>query len=187
MRTLIGTLVGLAVFAAVVMLSLFVGSGGIGEMELAVITVIGALIGYLVARRVMRAVKGWLPRLRSRTRTVGTLHVPRRRCGREHKSMVLHMGSAEAQGDHREVRRHGGRPRNCALRSQCGCLQGPSGTSVAQQQGQDRHPLKTLSWPTMPFVVWLRFRLVLPVFGALDSGGKGLVTVLTSGLPQFTQ
>lgn len=58
MRTLIGTLVGLAVFAAVVMLSLFVGSGGIGEMELAVITVIGALIGYLVARGVMRAVKG---------------------------------------------------------------------------------------------------------------------------------
>ena len=44
MRTLIGTLVGLAVFAAVVMLSLFVGSGGIGEMELAVITVIGALM-----------------------------------------------------------------------------------------------------------------------------------------------
>lgn len=64
MRTLIGTLVGLAVFAAVVVLALavvvlalFVGAGRIGEVELVVITVIGALIGYLVARRVMRAVK----------------------------------------------------------------------------------------------------------------------------------
>lgn len=34
-----------------------VGAGSIGEVELAVITVIGALIGYLAARRVMRAVK----------------------------------------------------------------------------------------------------------------------------------
>lgn len=58
MRTLIGTLVGLAVFAAVVVLALFVGAGAIGEVELAVITVIGALIGYLVARRVMRDAKG---------------------------------------------------------------------------------------------------------------------------------
>lgn len=57
MRTLIGTLVGLAVFAAVVVLALFVGAGRIGEVELVVITVIGAWIGYLVARRVMRAVK----------------------------------------------------------------------------------------------------------------------------------
>lgn len=57
MRTLIGTLVGLAVFAAVVVLALFVGAGGIGEVELAVITVIGALVGYLVARRVIRAAK----------------------------------------------------------------------------------------------------------------------------------
>jgi hypothetical protein len=58
MRTLIGTVVGLAVFAAVVIVFLFVlGGAGIGQVELAVITVIGALIGYLVARRVMRAVK----------------------------------------------------------------------------------------------------------------------------------
>ena len=57
MRTLIGTLVGLAVFVAVVVLALFVGAGSIGEVELAVIAVIGALIGYLVARRVMRAAK----------------------------------------------------------------------------------------------------------------------------------
>lgn len=57
MRTLIGTLVGLAVFVAVVVLALFVGAGAIGEVELAVITVIGALIGYLVARRVMRVAK----------------------------------------------------------------------------------------------------------------------------------
>ena len=58
MLTLIGALVGLAVFAAVVVLALFVGAGSIGEVELAVITVIGALIGYLVARRVMRVAKG---------------------------------------------------------------------------------------------------------------------------------
>jgi hypothetical protein len=58
MRTLIGTLVGLAVFVAVVVLALFVGAGSIGEVELAVITVIGALIGYLAARRVMRIAKG---------------------------------------------------------------------------------------------------------------------------------
>jgi hypothetical protein len=46
------------VFAAVVIVLLFVlGGAGIGQVELAVITVIGALIGYLVARRVMRAVK----------------------------------------------------------------------------------------------------------------------------------
>lgn len=57
MRTLIGPLVGLAVFAAVVMLSLFVGAGGIGEVELVVVIVVGALIGYLVARRVTRTVK----------------------------------------------------------------------------------------------------------------------------------
>ena len=57
MRTLIGTLVGFAVFAAVVVLALFVGAGAVGEVELAVITIIGAVIGYLVARRVMRAVK----------------------------------------------------------------------------------------------------------------------------------
>ena len=57
MRTLIGPLVGLAVFAAVVMLSLFVGAGGIGEVELVVVIVVGALTGYLVARRVTRTVK----------------------------------------------------------------------------------------------------------------------------------
>ena len=57
MRTLIGTLVGFAVFVAVMVLALFVGAGAIGEVELAVITVIGALMGYLVARRVMHAVK----------------------------------------------------------------------------------------------------------------------------------
>ena len=57
MRTLIGTLVGLAVFVAVVVIALFLGGGSIGELELALITVIGALMGYLVARRVMHAVK----------------------------------------------------------------------------------------------------------------------------------
>ncbi len=58
MRTLIGTLVGLAVFAAVVVLSLLVGAGAIGEVELFVVVVGGAWIGYLVARRVTRTVKG---------------------------------------------------------------------------------------------------------------------------------
>lgn len=48
MRTLIGTLVGLAVFAAV-LLALFVGAGSIGDVGLVVITVIGGLMGYLVA------------------------------------------------------------------------------------------------------------------------------------------
>jgi hypothetical protein len=58
-RTLIGTPVGLAMCAVAVVLALFVGGGSIGDVELAVITVIGALIGCLVAsRRVMRAVEG---------------------------------------------------------------------------------------------------------------------------------
>jgi hypothetical protein len=58
MRMLTGTLVGFVVFAAVVVLAFFVGAGAIGEVELLVTVVVGALIGYLVARRVTRSVKG---------------------------------------------------------------------------------------------------------------------------------
>ncbi len=46
------------VFAAVVVLAFLVGAGAIGEVELLVTVVVGALIGYLVARRVTRSVKG---------------------------------------------------------------------------------------------------------------------------------